>query len=92
MDGLGANMGIVVMSLMVATNLNGAVTQSVRSGGCLVESGIFSCRETDIADISASIRPTDVNTIDVIDIFNCNMSWISEEVFAGIFSSTREVK
>ena len=89
MDRLGVMMAMLVMWLVITTNLSGVVTQSVRLGGCGVEEGIFSCSKTGTADIITSIQ-TDVNTIDVIDIFHCNMSWISEEVFAG-FSNIKEV-
>ena len=72
-----------------------SVSQSVRPdqglGGCELEGGIFSCSRASTGDIITSIRQTDINTIDVIDIFHCNMSWVSEEVFAGLFSA-REVR
>ena len=90
MDRLGVMMAMLVMWLVITTNLSGVVTQSVRLGGCGVEDGIFSCSKTGTEEIITSIRQTDLSTIDVIDIFHCNMSWISEEVFAG-FSNIKEV-
>jgi len=94
----------LLLCLLLTTPLPGAVaqtrgslsvSQSVRPdqglGGCELEGGIFSCSRASTGDIITSIRQTDINTIDVIDIFHCNMSWVSEEVFAGLFSA-REFK
>ena len=84
MDRLTVMMVMLVMSVLVNTT----VTQSVPPGRCEVQDGIFSCSETETADIIRSIQQSDLNTIDVIDIFHCNMSWISEEVFVRFFAVT----
>ena len=59
-----------------------SVSQSVR-GGCDLEDGIFSCSQTDTADIITSIQEMSADTITVIDIFYCNVSWLAEEAFDG---------
>ena len=67
-----------------------SVSQSVSLGGCDLREGILSCRQAATQDIIRNLRETDTNDIDVIDIFHCNMTWISKDVFAG-FLSIKEV-
>ena len=63
-----------------------SVSQSGSLGGCDLQEGILSCSQAGTQDIIRSLRETDSNEIDVIDIFHCNMSWISKDVFARFFN------